>query len=651
MYKRRIILFLAFIFLAFVALLLRLGALQIVNGDDCRREFEKMIHSRYALPAVRGSILDNHGRILAQDKPCFELSADYGMLSDDPDWINARVANLKRKNKLTREQARQQLQEMIDRSKEVALEAAGSPEEFQAAVKRILTRVQAIERAIGQKSKQSTEAHPLVTDLDDAAANILRGKLDGTIGLSVQPAERRSYPEGDAAPHVIGITGPVTTEDLEKHNLTKDEADELRRLMENYYTSDRIGQFGIEKMCEDVLRGTRGYRLANRDTGEDQVVEAQHGKDVQLTIDIDLQKELAARFREMVPAHNGSIVLLNVEDGSILAMVSLPAYDLNTYRKDYPRLVQDDFDFTLLNRAVGVLQPPGSTAKPAAAMAALSEKLINAGTTFFCRGSLFGDPEKGFKCTSSHGELDLINAIRFSCNVFFYHTGELLEHKRPGLLVDYFRQFGYCDPPGTGLPGERAGIAKPPSGETKVGDSRSLAIGQGPIAVTPMHVANLMATIARNGEFLSPVITRDGGPEQVRRNLNLSPEHFALVKKGMHAVTSVPQSTAYGAFRNAALGFEVCGKSGTAKVGEQWRYRKDANGQPILDAQGRKEKEILRSGNMVWFAGFAPYQNPKIAYAVLVEYVDWDEEGGGAKVAAPIAVEALRACTARGYIK
>jgi penicillin-binding protein 2 len=150
-----------------------------------------------------------------------------------------------------------------------------------------------------------------------------------------------------------------------------------------------------------------------------------------------------------------------------------------------------------------------------------------------------------------------------------------------------------------------------------------------------------MATIARRGQFISPSVLL-GDPDQVRRKVNVPDWFYDVVQKGMHGVTQAG-GTAQTAFHDADLGFEVCGKSGTAQTAPQWQ---DRNGDHRM-----QEDEILRKGNMVWFSGFAPYGNPKIAFAVIVEYVDWDTEGGGAAVAAPFAIEALRACKERGYIK
>jgi penicillin-binding protein 2 len=149
-----------------------------------------------------------------------------------------------------------------------------------------------------------------------------------------------------------------------------------------------------------------------------------------------------------------------------------------------------------------------------------------------------------------------------------------------------------------------------------------MGIGQGPVSVTPLHVANAMGTIARGGELLSPRLLLTGGPEQIRRKLPIRPEHIDVVKRGMWKVVNEQGGTACKYFQNTGLRVEVCGKTGTAD-------------------------EPSREGDMGWFAGFAPYRDPQIAFAVVVEYV----EGGGAANAAPIAVELVRLCEQLGYIQ
>jgi penicillin-binding protein 2 len=643
MYKRRVIVFLAFILLVFLGLLGRLYDLQVIHGEDSRKAFEEVQSQLVALPAMRGAILDNHGNYLAKNVPCFEFCMDYRLMSGDPGWIMKQkraiakgLAKGKRSTSGNRDAAERMFQEMSDKARNLAAEACGSVQKRDEIISGIVDRVEQLISTRHDRPIEADSSHALVTELDDAAASVLRAKLDGTIGVSVRPAMRRLYPAGETACHIIGVMGAVTVQDRDRHNDAT--ADALRRMREEYRLDDVIGQFGVEKLCESTLRGIRGYRQT-AGTGKPEVlVPAQDGTDVRLSLDIELQDELTKKYRQMYAGKNGCAVLLNVRDGTILAMISIPTFDLNKYRQDYAHLLADDFNFPMIHRAITRAYAPGSTAKPLAALAALGTGDITAETVYTCEGAVFPGREHPINCTGTHGPLDLVHALGKSCNVYFYRVGEKLEHNHPGRMMQVYREFGYGENLATGLAGEFAG--KLPD-RTDPGTAGMLAFGQGPIAVTPLHVASAMGTIARRGLFISPTVIM-GDSDQVRRKVDIPESLYAAVQRGMHGVTQAG-GTAQTAFHDADLGFEVCGKSGTAQTPPQWQ---DRNGDHRM-----QEDEILRKGNMVWFSGFAPYNNPQIAFAVIVEYVDWDEEGGGAKVAAPFAIEALRACRERGYIK
>lgn len=643
MFKRRVIMLLVLILLVFAGLVVRLYVLQIVNGQKCRDDFGARQISRTVLPAMRGSIVDRNGVYLARNIPCFELCMDYRLMSANADWSARQkrfiARGLAKGRKVTvedRQQAERMFQEMVDRAFQVAAEACGSQQRLEELTGTIRQRVQDLIASRRDKPIEAESHHELVGELDDAAAARIRADLEGTIGLSVRPAVKRVYPAGPYACHIIGTMASVTAEDRKR--LNDPQADDISTLRSDYGLNDRLGSFGIERLCESQLRGRRGYRIAGSGSAtQPVVVEAQHGQDVQLTLDIALQEELTRKFREMYPGKNGSIVMLNVADGSVLAMVSVPVYDLNEYRREYSKLVKDDFDFPLINRAIGRAYEPGSTVKPLAALAAMSLGIINQHSVCVCEGRLFPDKPNYLTCTSTHGPLDLADAIRRSCNIYFYRAGERCERHSPGKLVDMYRQFGLGLPTGVRLAGESRGKLR----LSTAADARYVAIGQ-TITATPLQIAAAMATIARRGVYLQPNIIRNPSVQDQHR-VDVASDHFDAIHQGMLGVTSREGGTALSAFREAALGFDVCGKSGTAQTPPQWQ---DKNGNGKLDAD-----EVLRDGNMAWFTGFAPRNNPQVAFAVIVEYVNWDEEGGGSRVAAPLAVEALKACQARGYIK
>jgi len=330
----------------------------------------------------------------------------------------------------------------------------------------------------------------------------------------------------------------------------------------------------------------------------------------------------------------------------------VPTYDLNDYARNYPSLVKDEVRLPLMHRAIVQRYQPGSTVKPLAAIAALTEGVITTATTIDCRGYMY-NPDS-FRCWFfkkyglMHGPLNVTEGLQHSCNIFFYTVGQRLGTRR---LCEWFCLFGLAEPPGTGLPGERAGTvpteqwlrARSNRGY-QPGDARFMAVGQGLLTVTPLHMADAIATIARDGVFLSPTLALEAGPKQVRRDLPVIPAHMKAVKEGMYRVVNDRQGTAWHVFHDPGVipveGVEICGKTGTATTAPQ---RIDSNNNGRID----EGDQIVRSGDTAWFVGFAPRDNPQIALAVTVEYV----EGGGGKNAGPIALEIVRLCKNMGYLR
>ena len=660
MYNRRIKIFLAIAGVTFLVLAARLGHLQLVRGDEYRLRFERSLRHVRLLAANRGRILDRTGqRPLAEDVPCFDFALEYGFLVEDPRWIARRQRRIADDEHVSAGRAAEIYRERAERTWQFArMLAEGRGEDLDRSVADVRDRVAAVREAVGGPVREEYEAHPVVRGLDDAVA------LDGLVGAELQPSKKRWYPFGELTCHLVGITGPVYREDLDARNLTAaDEPDPLARRLRNYLPGDRIGKRGAELACEEVLRGRRGYRRFKRTTGGPEVLEAvapEHGRDLVLTVDLALQSFLKDRMAGLA----GAAVVLSVPDGEVLASVSVPGYDPNRYWQDAGALLGDEVLQPVRNRAVWWRYPPGSTAKPVAALAGLSTGEITPETTFFCRGYLH--QPNAFRCWiyartgGGHGRLDLDDAIKDSCNVYFYHVGETLGARQMSM---WLHLFGFADPPGVHLPEERAGtvateawLARHRPGQPRftVGDGRMFAIGQGPFLATPMHVANAMAAIARGGELSAPVLIlerradgrlepfRPDGPQPAVR-LPVTAAQVAVVQRGMYRVVNDATGTSYKYFHGPGVtppGVDVCGKTGTAQTAPQ---RVDSNGNGRIDGGDR----IVRSGDTAWFAGFAPYENPRIAFAIAVEYV---ESGGGASNAGPIAHDLVAVCRELGYL-
>ena len=639
MYLKRLKILIVLIGLALAALAVRIGHLQLVQGDYYSKRAEELLQHTELVPTRRGAILDRNGLILAEDTGCFDLCLDYGLMTESRRWTRREIQKIQRAEKVSRDKAREIFDRRLENTWRVVKRVTrkGRDELKRTVVARIIRRVETVRGRVGMDIREQHEAHPIVRGLDRAL------ELADTVGLSSPSSSKRVYPQKHAACHVIGVTGQVNAEEQGRLNVPDDGDDWLDAMQRNYLPGDTIGKSGVEKMCEEILRGQRGYkryrrgRLLPDEEGEGR---PKPGKKVRLTLDIELQEHLAGLVRNT--GRNGCLVMLRVPSGEILAMVSVPTYDLSRWQRDYNDLVRDVENQPFKHRAVGELYPPGSTMKPLTAVGALAYEKISLDTTFTCTGSMFASHPNRFRCwihrSGGHGSLSVQDALMQSCNVFFYNVGESMGVEG---MSFWARQFGYSQKPGTGLLEEVSGTV--PDRGTR-GEARMLAIGQSGMSVTPLHVANAMATIARNGEFRSPrIILGPGGPEQNCRTVPGKKEIYAAVRRGMDKVVNDPHSmTAYKYFHGPGideLDFAVCGKTGTAQTSVR-RVDTNSDGRP----------DVTLSGNMVWFAGFAPKDDPKVAFAVMLEYVP-SADGGGGKNCAPIALEALRIWRRKGYPK
>lgn len=639
MYIKRLKILIVLFAAALLAMAARIGYLQIVEGDYYRQRAEALLLRVDLVPTARGTIYDRNGYVLAEDRGCFELCLDYRFMTSSPRWIRRMVAAIKRRQGVDADEARAVFDRRVENAWRLVERVAGKGREEikQTTIAYIIRRIEKVRRRVGMDIREQRQAHPIVRNLPEVVSE---SELADTVGVSVRKGHMRVYPRGEAACHVIGVTGQVSKEEQERLNAPTDgEGNWLDAVRSNYLLGDSIGKSGVEKLCEAHLRGRRGYERW-RSRAAEPMARGQFvpGKNTVLTIDITLQERVAALVT--ATGRNGCAVLLSVPRCEVLSLVSVPTYDLNRYRADYNDLARDVVNLPLRHRAVGERYPPGSAMKPITAIAALTDGKISTATTHTCRGSLFSNPALGFRCwivgRGSHGPLAVVDALMQSCNVFFYKVGEALGVSRLGYWA---RQFGYSQLPGTGLPEEVKGTV-PQNGSP--GEARMLAIGQSRIGVTPLHVANAMATIARNGEYLSPMLVLEGGPAQRRRTVPGSAEAFAAVRRGMDKVANDPRSmTAYKYFHGPGvneLDFEMCGKTGTAETSPR-----------LVDTDGDGRPDVRLDGRMVWFVGFAPKHDPKVAFAIMLEYVLKDD-GGGGKNCAPIAREVLRICREMGYL-
>ena len=427
-------------------------------------------------------------------------------------------------------------------------------------------------------------------------------------------AQQRLYPQNGMLAHVIGYTGEISEAELDSPEFGK------------YERGSIIGKFGIEREYNDWLTGVDGQRqqvVDNRGNVKHVLKSkpAVPGKDLQLTIDLDLQvvAELALEGR------NGAVVAYDPRNGEVLAMASRPTFDPNKFaghisKKDW-KVILDNPDNPMLNRAIQAQFAPGSTFKPIVALAGLESGSMDDKMTVHCPGgvSLYGHY---FKCHKIHGTVALHTAIVQSCDSYFYTMGA-----RMGIdnIAYYGDLVGYGHLTGIDLPQEKSGIMPSPKWKMQnyrtkwwAGETPSVAIGQGALIVTPLQMVRAISGIAMGGTWHRPHLTKSAGEQDKPVEWSLNADNLKDVIDGMYGVVNE-----YGTGIRARIpGIEVCGKTGTAQLAS-YDFMK-ANRGANLKENG-------------WFVSFAPRSAPEIAVVAL-----W-EHGGEGPLAAPIARDVLKA--------
>ena len=451
-------------------------------------------------------------------------------------------------------------------------------------------------------------------DFADAAFFEVRRRELAGVRVDFVPARR--YPLGRATAHLLGYVGEVTESQL---------------LLEEFVTAaagDIVGQTGIERVYNPLLTGSDGYFDRVVDARQRVLVEGglRHsepvrGHTVELRVSGALQEAAMAAFGD----RSGAFVALDVRTGEVLGLASYPAYDPGEFLGDADAFhaLRSDPRRPLLNRAVQGRYPPGSSFKLVTAAAALAEGAADENTRFHCSGRA-RVAGRTFRChrESGHGSLSLREAIAKSCNVYFYRLAETLD---VDVLAEYARAFGLGARTGVDLLNEVPGLV--PTREWKrratgerwyASETASVAVGQGPLQVTPIQMARLVAAFASSGELHVPRLAAAVPSARVPA---VSAEHFELIRSGMR--DAVLGGTAW---RARIPGFETAGKTGTAQVASASRVAPD------------NEDRVFELRTHAWFVGFAPFDEPEIAVAVVVEH-----GGAGGAAAAPIGREIMAA--------
>ena len=549
------------------------------------------------MPAKRGLILDRSGqKILADNQAAYALTVDRVVMKPivkgDPTHRAKLIAFLSATLGLT-------------------------PQEIEARFEK-------------GKAIQFARPMPVAEDLSLTQVATIQAQALSFPELNVEPVQRRNYPYQVFASHMIGFIGEVSEKDLGVHKDLKQ--------------GDLIGKRGVELMYDEYLRGRDGTQYWEYDSHGRRLAEVrtarqdpQAGSNVYLTIDFDMQRRAEQYFVEN--EFVGSAIALDPRNGEVLAMVSSPSFNPNVYSKRFTpdtwKLIASNPFKVELNRAIQGLYSPGSVFKAVMSIAGLSDGAIGAGTTFNCGGSgvFFG---RRFRCwrKQGHGDVSDANALKVSCDIFYYNVAARLGVDK---IADYAHQLTFGEISKIDLDGEKAGIV--PSTKWALekqhrkwypSETISVGVGQGPLIVTPLQVANMMAAVANGGNVYRPHVVRMIEQENAdgsRKRLQVAPEVLHRVKLSPSAL----QTTRLGLWKvvneeggtggNSRLaGIEVAGKTGTVQVIAQKGWFSTA-GLPFL------------SRDHAWFASYAPAENPQMVVVVFVEHAG----AHGGTDAAPLA--------------
>ena len=581
--RRRARLLYVILAVAFLGLVSRLVFLQVVSGERYTFLSENNRVRIKRVAGTRGMIYDRQGQLLVDSRPSFDLIFVPEDSTDPQNTLRLLARYLKRDEK-----------ELLNTFEEGKSRAA-----FDEMV---------LGRDVEWSVVVAVESHQL--DLP---------------GVSLRVRPRRSYADGPMAAHVLGYLGEINQRQL---NLLRDKG---------YVVGDEIGQYGLERRWEELLRGQSGGQQVEVDALGRRVRVLHEVTDVPgYTVHLTLDRQLQAAAYESLKGKEGTIVALDVNSGAILALASTPAFDPNVFARgiksdEWSGLIKDQLR-PLSNRATQGQYPPGSTFKIIMAIAALEEGVINPESFiqdpgFFPFGNRnFRDWKKG-----GHGAVNLHRAIVESCDTYFYQLGPKLGVDR---IAKWARAFGLGEKTGIALDDERNGTIPDTEWKRKrfrqpwfPGETISVAIGQGYVTVTPLQLANMMAAVANGGKLYRPYLVnkvesldgatvREYGPDLIR-TIELKPDTIPRVQKALADVVHGPGGTG-GAARSQTV--QVAGKTGTAQVIE------------MKGAYLKSEHLSYFNRDHAWFVAYAPIEKPQVAIAVLVEH-----GGHGGDAAAPLA--------------
>lgn len=583
--ERRTLVVIAFNLLAFAVIVARLYFLQVKEADKYKMmSDENRISTRFLVPP-RGLIFDRNGEIIAKNEQDFQALMVAEQTPDIAETLNT--------------------------------------------FKQIVPLTEGEEQKIRKDLKNKRRFIPikLKDNLSwNEVSKILLHAPD-LPGVEIDEGLSRYYPYADIYAHVLGYVGPVSD---------KDKKDNPLYMVPGF----KIGKSGLERYFDYKLQGKGGtikleVNAYGRVMNEIERNSGEEGQSLTLTLDARLQRAAYEAFGE----ESGAAVVLNVRTGEILALVSTPSFDPNLFTngisyKHWNALLKNERT-PLVNKAVSGQYSPGSTFKVVVALAALEAGVIDLNTRFNCSGGLDVGNIR-FHCWrhSGHGSLNVVEALKHSCDIFFYETAMKLGIDK---IHDMAVKLGMGNVLEVGLDNEKAGII-PTKAWKKArfgtswtqGDAANSGIGQGYVLVTPLQLATMLARVVNGGYAVQPTFIKPTEKELFKiKRLDISTKNIEIVKRGMFEVVNGTGGTA-GRARFNINGAMMGGKTGTTQV-RRISMKERSSG--IL----RDEQLPWRLRNHALFIGFTPVDNPRYSVAVIVEH-----GSSGSGVAAPIASKILQ---------
>lgn len=641
------------IFSLFVA---RLFQWQIIDGQSYYDLSNTTSSSYIKLTATRGEILDRNGNALAMNSTCYDIVFDDTLIDHDhlndtileligimeetnTEWIDVLPIELNTDGSYSFKEDHDSEIEFLKSSSMLHMNFYATADECMTQLLELFDckdyepedaiKIVSVRYNMKKNLFDADSPYTFAEDISSDVMTVVNERTANMSGVRVDVTTTREYPDGALAPHIIGKTGPLTEE---QYNSFKEEDNifDLEDNLSGYSYDDTMGQNGIEYAMEDTLRGKNGKLAIETDkegnlTSSEVEVAPEAGNTVYLTLDSRIQavtnaslaKNAKAAKENAVPTSEdpkgsdceaGAAVMINVNTGEVLAASTYPTYDLNKYISDidYYNELNSNENYPMINRAFSGSFAPGSIFKPVVAAAALQEGVITKDTTIFCDGTYHYYESTGFapKCMGYHSNATVLTALQKSCNVFFMDVGRRLGITK---LDAYGTLFGLGQKTGLEV-SESSGVLTNPedyerrSGTTWTdGMTCNAAIGQQDNSFTPVQLASYCASIANGGHRMQLHLvdkvtdyTRETVIEEkepvVLNEVGVSDENLEIVREGMALVAQSGGT----ASNFANYGVKIGAKTGTAQV------------------SGHSDN--------VTFIGFAPYDKPEIAIAVVLEY-------------------------------